>query len=70
MAILAELTETEAVLPLTGAATEAYRLHDIRRDDGVRRSCAPQARYDWRIGSAIAPARSRCGSSRWTWIQR
>jgi phosphoserine phosphatase len=54
LAILAELTETEAVLPLTGAATEAYRLHDIRRDDGVEEACAAGG-YDW----ALAPPSRR-----------
>jgi phosphoserine phosphatase len=48
LAILTALTEADAVLPLTGAATEAYRLHDIRHDDGVKEACAAGG-YDWAL---------------------
>ena len=45
VAILAELTEAEDVEPLHDAATEAYRLRDVRRREGVEEACAA-ASYD------------------------
>jgi phosphoserine phosphatase len=54
LAVLAALTEADAVLPLPGATTEAYRLHDIRHDDGVAEACAAGG-YDW----ALVPASRR-----------
>jgi phosphoserine phosphatase len=55
LAVLAALTEADAVLPLPGAATEAYRLHDIRHDDGVAEACTAGG-YDWAL---VPTSRSR-----------
>jgi phosphoserine phosphatase len=55
LAILAALTDAEGVLPLAGAATEAYRLHDIRHDDGVAEASTAGG-YDWAL---VPPSRRR-----------
>jgi len=52
LAALAAITEAEDVEPLTGAATEAYRLHNVRQHDGVDEACAG-AKYD----CALVPQR-------------
>ena len=52
LAVLAAITEAEDVEPLTAAATEAYRLHNVRRHDGVDEACAG-AKYD----CALVPQR-------------
>ena len=48
LALLAALTDAEGVQPLSGTATEAYRLHDVRGDDGVAEATAA-AGYDWAL---------------------
>ena len=55
LAVLAALTDADAVLPLPGAATEAYRLHDIRHDDSVAEACTAGG-YDWAL---VPPSRRR-----------
>ena len=45
LAVLAALTEAEEFEPLTSAATEAYRFHNVRHHDGVDEACAA-AHYD------------------------
>jgi phosphoserine phosphatase len=52
LAVLAAITEAEDVEPLTNAATEAYRLHNVRGHDGVEEACAG-AKYD----CALVPQR-------------
>jgi len=54
LAILASLTEADDVEPITHAATDAYRLHDVLNWDGVEEACSA-ARYD----CAVVPQRRR-----------
>ena len=52
LAVLAAITEADDVEPLTDAATEAYRFHNVRGHDGVEEACAT-AKYD----CALVPRR-------------
>ncbi|HEY4138162.1 MAG TPA: HAD family hydrolase, partial [Casimicrobiaceae bacterium] len=54
LAILARLTEADDAEPLSHAQTEAYRLHDVHRCEGVKEACAA-ANYD----CAVVPQRRR-----------
>ena len=45
LAVLTALTEADDVEPLTNAATEAYRLHNVQQCDGVEEACTA-TKYD------------------------
>jgi phosphoserine phosphatase len=54
LAILASLTEADDVEPVSHAQTDAYRLHDVQRCEGVEEACAA-ANYD----CAVVPQRRK-----------
>ncbi|HEY3180852.1 MAG TPA: phosphoserine phosphatase SerB [Casimicrobiaceae bacterium] len=48
LAVLAALTDAQDVEPLTDAATEAYRLHNVAQHDGVEDACVAM-KYDFAL---------------------
>jgi hypothetical protein len=65
--ILALLTDTDAIEPVTRAGNEGYALRDVMAHAGVAEACLG-AGYD----CALLPrtrSLDRCASSRWTWTR-